>query len=163
MVPSSEPVARYCVPLREGQQELTKEVWPFSFFTLVPVTQSHTAAVLSVDAEKRLLGCACVCVCVCVFVCTLCVWVSVCVCVCVCVYIMCAGVWYMYVSVYVCVMCMYIYYVSVYMQCEYAHTDRQIDRQTDRQTDRQAPCHTSPAISGVVYTCMSPVSKTNIQ
>ena len=49
-------MARYCVPLREGQQELTKEVWPFSFFTLVPVLQSHTAAVLSMDAENRLLG-----------------------------------------------------------------------------------------------------------
>ena len=34
---------------------LTKEVCPLSFFTLSPTSQSHTAPVLSVDAENSIL------------------------------------------------------------------------------------------------------------
>ena len=55
IVPSSEPVARSCTPLREAEQVLTNDVCPLSFFTLWPTAQSHTAPVLSVEAVNMRL------------------------------------------------------------------------------------------------------------
>lgn len=50
MVQSSPLLHTNCGPLLAISHELTKEVCPLSFFILLPVSASHMATVLSVDA-----------------------------------------------------------------------------------------------------------------
>ena len=52
-VPSSEAEA-HVFASREGLNELTTCVWPLNWRTRPPVFASHSAAVLSADAEKAL-------------------------------------------------------------------------------------------------------------
>ena len=42
-------------PLLTGEQVLTIEEWPLSFFILSPTSQSHTAPVLSTEHENNIL------------------------------------------------------------------------------------------------------------
>ena len=54
-VQSSAPLTMYCGPRLEGKQLFTKEVCPFNFFNLAPVSKSHIPKVLSVEAVNMVL------------------------------------------------------------------------------------------------------------